>query len=318
MRRLTSLLDTLLTPVVPLSFGAPGLRMRRSAFAELGQIDGHRIVITGASSGIGRAATELLVRRGAHVTMVCRDPSRAVIARAEVEAVCGRSGQVAIELCDVARLDQVAQLAARLPGPIDVVIHNAGILPARSETVDGLELTWATHVVGPHLLTRLLWPRLAPSARIVWVSSGGMYLVPLVAPGTVPDPYDGVRAYAFTKRAQVVLAKLWAELDPVGPCSVSMHPGWVDTAAVRTSLPRFRALARPLLRQPAGGADTLEWLAACPRGMLRQGGFYFDRERRRTHIVPWGRDDAKLSRELWRWCNAMTERYLTTRSERSP
>ena len=309
---LTNLLDNLLTPVVPLSFGEPGVRLRRQGFAELGRIDGRHVVITGANSGIGRAATEALVSRGARVTMVCRDRGRAEAARAEIEAVTGRAGELVIERCDVAVLDDVARLAARLRDPIDVVIHNAGVLPpTRIDTEDRLELTWATHVAGPHLLTRLLRPRLASTARIVLVSSGGMYLAPLVAPATVPEPYDGVRAYASTKRAQVVLAELWAERDPKGPRVVAMHPGWVDTAAVRASLPRFHALTRPILRDPAGGADTLAWLAACPLALLHHGGFYFDRRRRSTHVVPWQRDRAELREALWQWCNAVTQRYLT-------
>jgi len=312
MSRLANLIDQLLVPIVPLSFGAPGLRLRQRSFAELERIDGRHIVITGANSGIGRAATESLVRLGAHVTMVCRDYERADAARAEIAAVTGCRDQLAIELCDVSRLDHVAQLASRLRDPIDVVIHNAGVLPLeRSDTADGFELTWATHVVGPHLLTRLIRPRLAPTARIVWVSSGGMYLAPLVAPGTVPDPYDGVRAYAFTKRAQVVLAELWAEHDPEGPRVVAMHPGWVDTTAVKTSLPRFHTITRPLLREPAGGADTLDWLAACPLELLHSRGFYFDRKQRSTHLAPWQRDRVELREELWRWANAVTERYLT-------
>ncbi len=311
MSRRATWLDGLLSPIVPLSFGRPGLQLRRGSFAELDRLDGRHVVITGANSGIGRAATEAMVRRGARVTMVCRDLERATTARTEILASTTAS-EIAIELCDVARLDEVAQLASRLATPIDVVIHNAGVLPPEHvETADGFELTWATHVVGPHLLTRLLRPRLATTARIVWVSSGGMYLAPLVAPGEIPDPYDGVRAYAFTKRAQVVLAELWAEHDPRGPRVVAMHPGWVDTAAVRTSLPRFHALTRSFLRDPAGGADTLEWIATCPLALLHHGGFYFDRRRRSTHLAPWSRDRAELRAELWRWANDVTERYVT-------
>ncbi|MBL0214706.1 MAG: SDR family NAD(P)-dependent oxidoreductase [Myxococcales bacterium] len=304
-------LDRLLGPLVPLSFGAPGLRLRRRGFDELARLDGRHVVITGANSGIGLAATLAIADLGARVTMVCRDRGRAEAARDGLSAVPGRAGRLAIELCDVSRLGDVARLAARLRDPIDVVIHNAGVLPLeRSDAAAGLELTWATHVAGPHLLMRLLRPRLSAASRCVLVSSGGMYLAPLVAPATVPEPYDGVRAYALTKRAQVVLAELWSEHDPNGPRVVSMHPGWVDTAAVRTSLPRFHALTRPLLRDAAGGADTLAWLAACPHEALHPGGLYFDRVRRATHLAPWRRDRPELRAALWQWCNAITAPYL--------
>ena len=310
-----SLLERLLAPVVPLSFGAPGLRLRQRSFANLERIDGHHVVITGANSGIGRAAAEALVDLGARVTMVCRDRERAELARTQMECTAARRGQLAIELCDVARLDDVAALATRLRDPVDVLVHNAGVLPPqRIDTDEGFELTWATHVVGPHLLTRLLRPQLASTSRVVLVSSGGMYLAPLGVPGMVPDPYDGVRAYALTKRAQVVLAQLWAEHDPRGPRVVAMHPGWVDTVAVRSSLPGFHALTRPILRDAAGGADTVAWIAACPLDTLDRGAFYFDRRRRSTHVVPWQRDPAGLRASLWRWCNDVTDRYVTATS----
>ena len=305
-------LDRLLAPLVPLSFGAPGLRMRRRGFSPLASMAGRHVVITGANSGIGRAATEQLLGLGARVTMVCRDRERGERAQHEVAAVTGV--RPALELCDLARLAEVAQLATRLVEPIDVLIHNAGVLPDhRLETADGLELTWATHVVGPHLLTRLVRSRLARTSRVVLVSSGGMYLAALSAPGAVPEPYDGVRAYALTKRAQVVLAELWAEHDPDGPRVVAMHPGWADTQAVRTSLPRFHALTRTLLRDPAGGADTLAWLASVPLAELDHGGFYFDRARRATHLVRWQRDPADRRAALWQWCTALTDPYLAPR-----
>ena len=114
-------------------------------------------------------------------------------------------------------LGAVREAAARLSsGPVDVLVHNAGVLPdERVETADGLELTFATHVVGPFLLTRLLRgsSRSRPTGRVIWVSSGGMYTrrLNLEDPNWTRRDYDGVIAYAETKRAQVVLAELWAE-----------------------------------------------------------------------------------------------------------
>lgn len=306
-----SLVDRLIAPIVPLSFGAPGLRLRQRSFAPLPRVDGRHVVITGANSGIGRAAVEALGGLGARITMVCRDRGRAETARDEIVTAIGRDARVAIEICDVARLPDVAQLAARLSDPIDVLVHNAGVLPAeRIDTAEGFELTWATHVVGPHLLSRLLRPRLSPKSRVILVSSGGMYLAPLGEPGAVPDPYDGVRAYALTKRAQVALAELWSLFDPYGPRVFAMHPGWADTVAVRTSLPRFHAITRTLLRDAAGGADTVAWLAASSLDALVPGGFYFDRQRRSPHVLPWQRDRPDRRAALWQWCNAITERYV--------
>ena len=101
-------------------------------------------------------------------------------------------------------------------------LHDAGeaLLRAaeaacRNETDDGLESTFATHVAGPFLLTRQLRERLEESAdgRIIWVSSGGMYTrrLNLEDLDWTEREYDGVTAYAETKRAQVVLAELWSE-----------------------------------------------------------------------------------------------------------
>jgi dehydrogenase/reductase SDR family member 12 len=302
------ILDRLITPLVPLSFGAPGLRVRAREFQPLESLVGRHAVVTGANSGIGRAAAERLLRLGATVTMVCRDLGRGERARDEIAAATDR--EATLERCDISDLADVADLATRLRDPIDILIHNAGVLPDhRFETADGIELTWATHIVGPHLLTQLVRPRLSPTSRVVLVSSGGMYLAALGHPGEVPDPYDGVRAYALTKRAQVVLAELWAEVDPLGPRVVAMHPGWADTQAVRSSLPRFHAVTRHLLRDPAGGADTLAWLASVDLAELTHGAFYFDRARRSTHLWPWQRERPELREALWQWCTELTESY---------
>jgi hypothetical protein len=168
--------------------------------------------------------------------------------------------------------------------------------------------------VGPHLLTRLLRPALerAPAARVVWVSSGGMYTRRLRLDDVGwarRSPYDGVAAYAETKRAQVVLAELWAErLRRTNVAVNAMHPGWADTGGVATSLPRFHRLTRPLLRTPAEGADTIVWLAAAERAHDARGRFFFDREPRATHWLPGTRESEADRRALWKRVEADARR----------
>ena len=139
---------------------------------------GRRCLVTGANSGIGFATALALADLGADVVLLCRDPGRATRAAERIRAWTG-STRVSCEQVDMSDLESVAAAARRLrEAPVDVLVHNAGVLPDRRiETAQGLELTFATHVAGPHLLTRELASRLeaSPDARVVFVSSGGMY-----------------------------------------------------------------------------------------------------------------------------------------------
>ena len=128
-----------------------------------------------------------------------------------------------------------------------MLVNNAGALASeRTLSVDGIELTFATNVLGPFLLTNLLLPLLEQSkpARIVNVSSGGMYTQRIHLDDLQMDheEFDGPTAYARAKRAQVILTELWAErLQDTGVVVHAMHPGWVDT-------PGLEVLAAALLR----------------------------------------------------------------------
>ena len=119
--------------------------------------------------------------------------------------------------------------------------------------------------------------------------------------------YDGVVQYARTKRAQVVLNEIWpVRVRRKSVTFYCMHPGWADTPAVETSLPRFHRVMRPLLRTPEQGADTIIWLAMCERIAGETGRFWFDREPRRTHFVPWTRESGEERRRLWELCERLS------------
>jgi len=304
-------LSALVDPTIVLSFDRTGFRIHSLAFRpEDLDVDlaGRRCLVTGANSGIGFETALALADLGADVVLLCRSAERGEEAARRIREQTG-SRAVAVETLDVSSLASVRAAAARLAGaPVDVLVHNAGVLPSeRVETPDGLELTWATHVVGPFLLTKLLLPALerSPGARVIWVSSGGMYTrrLNLDDPNWAWRAYDGVVAYAETKRAQVVLAELWArKLARSGVLVNAMHPGWADTPSVRSSISGFYRLTRAILRTPAEGADTVVWLAASEAARAHSGRFFFDREPRRTHLLPFTRESERDRKALWRLC----------------
>jgi NAD(P)-dependent dehydrogenase (short-subunit alcohol dehydrogenase family) len=308
-------LSHVVDPFIVSSFDRTGFRIHSLTFQpdDLDvDLSGRRCVVTGANSGIGYETALALADLGAEVVLACRSRDRGEEAVQRIQKQTGNA-RVSLELLDVSDLGAVREAAARLAsGPVDVLLHNAGALPdERVETRDGLELTFATHVVGPFLLTRLLRGSLekSPESRVIWVSSGGMYTrrLNLEDPNWTRRDYDGVLAYAETKRAQVVLAELWAEELRQTPVVVNaMHPGWADTPSVKSSLPRFHRITRNILRTPAEGADTAVWLAACPRAHRWSGRFFFDRKARRTHLLPFTRESSEDRPALWKFCERLS------------
>jgi dehydrogenase/reductase SDR family member 12 len=302
-------LSHLLDPTVVASFDRTGFRVHSLGFdPEDLEVDlgGRRCLVTGANAGLGYETSLALADLGARVVLLCRDQQRGEAAR---DRIRGQTGNPCVDLVvlDVSHLAAIRAVAPELAKePVSVLVHNAGSLfTERGETAEGLERTLATHVVGPHLLTSLLRPALeaAEDARVVWVSSGGMYTrrLQLEDPQWRDRPFDGVTAYAEAKRAQVVLARLWAEeLREAGVAVNAMHPGWADTAGVREALPSFHRITRAILRTPAEGADTIVWLAVSRAGARQSGRFFFDRAPRGTAWLPFTRESEAERRDLWR------------------
>jgi NAD(P)-dependent dehydrogenase (short-subunit alcohol dehydrogenase family) len=159
------------------------------------------------------------------------------------------------------------------------------------------------------LLTSLLFPRLRATSgsRVITVSSGGMYVRRLDVDSLTPDPasFNGVAAYARTKRAQVVLTEEWSRrTHGSGVAFHATHPGWVDTPGLRASLPGFTRLMRPLLRSPREGADTIVWLASNLAGARESGEFWHDRRARSTVRLPCTATPEGAADRLWHWTAA--------------
>ena len=276
------------------------------------RLDGRVVVVTGATSGLGLAASRTLLARGAQVEIVARSPDKAAaIAEQLREAVPGAA--LGITIADTADLDRLHDAAAELRSRhtrIDVLVHNAGALNASYVAApSGLEQTVASQVVGPFLFSALLCDRLESAApgRILWVTSGGMYTEPLRVDGLSmrPEDYRGSVAYARAKRAQVTLAEMMAaRVVPSSLVVHSMHPGWALTPGVERSLPVFRKVMGPLLRTVDEGADTIVWLASDGGAPIDQTGrLWLDRRVRTAHrrAATRAADTAEERARLWEW-----------------
>lgn len=312
-----TLLDTAMDRTVLPGYTSLGYRARRALRhdPELPRIDGRVVLVTGATAGLGRAAAEGFARLGARVLLLARDAGRGERARKEIAKATGND-DLAVVHCDVSDLASVREAAAHVLESeplLHVLVNNAGVLPPRREqTPAGLELTFATNVLGPFLLTNLLIPRLrecAP-ARIITVSSGGMYTQRIDVDDlqTEHRSYDGPQVYGRTKRAEVILTELWADrLRGTGVVAHAMHPGWARTPGVASSLPRFNRVMQPLLRTPEEGADTIIWLGAADEPAASTGLFWHDRRPRPTHRAPWTKETPEDRERLWRACAELSD-----------
>ena len=299
--------------VVP-GYSRIGARLRRHWWpADAAPFDRPRhVVVTGAGSGLGEATALGLARLGATVHLIGRNAERLAAAADRIREQVPAATLV-VHPADLSELDAVRELvrtlqAALPPTGLHALVHSAGVLPPkRRVTPQGHELTLATHLLGPLLLTAGLLPQLRADgdSRVIFVSSGGMYTSPLVADLEYAEgAYKGATAYARTKRMQVVLAaELAGAADrPTDPAVHSMHPGWAATPGITDSLPGFSKLTKPILRSADEGADTIVWLAASAGTGRGTEGFWHDRKIRSTHYLPWQRDDPDLVEHLWDFC----------------
>src|SRR5450432_1391606 len=175
-------------------------------------------LVTGATAGIGHAIALSLCEQGAQVCIAARNRERGTTAAAELTRLTGKP--VSVVVMDLARPASVrtgaAEVLERFP-TLDVLVNNAGVWSAnRAQTPDGLELTWATNVLGYYLLTELLAPRLGQSAtpgdpsRVVMVASGLAHSLDLDDPEFKRRKYSGIKAYAQSKQADRMLTRSFA------------------------------------------------------------------------------------------------------------
>lgn len=269
-------------------------------------------LITGGTSGIGKATATALAAMGAEVIITGRNRERGEKAAEEIRRDTG--GKVDLALADLASQAEVHRLAEEFRqryDRLDVLVNNAGLVQSkRTETEDGLESTFAINHLAPFLLTNLLRDVLEESApsRVVTVSSeaerwGNIDFDDLQS----KKKYRGFPVYGMTKLANIMFTyELAGRLKGTGVTATCMHPGAVNTRfGTNNSGPMtilFR-LFKPFMRTPEQGADTLIWLASSPEVEGASGRYYSDRKPIEPKKIA---QDPEARRRLWEESERLT------------
>ena len=268
-------------------------------------MQGKTVVITGASTGIGRAAALELSRLGARMVLVCRDRAKGSAAADAIRAAGGRAELVLADLSVQADIRRAAAELLALAPRIDVLINNAGaIFQTRTLCADGHELTFATNHLSYFLLTNLLLGRLKESApaRIVNVASVAHRRAKAIDFDDLraEQGYDGWERYGMSKLANILFTReLARRLTGTAVTANSVHPGVVATGFGANSTGLLRLLvkaARPFLLTPEEGADTVVYLASSPEASAWTGKYFA--KRAESKLTKAAQDDA-AARRLW-------------------
>lgn len=302
---LRSAADAILDALIVPSFTkvGPAIRSRMFDWAEP-DVTGRTVAITGPTSGLGQATAERLAEGGANLILLARNPTKLdALADRLSDMGTGSVQSIVVDLGDREAVRSAGDELGALES-LDALVNNGGaLMNTRTETNDGLELTFATHVVAPFILTERAIPALerGNDPRVITVSSGGMYGNPISLKDLqTTKNYSGTLAYSRAKRAQVDLTGEWAlRLAPKGITVHAMHPGWSATPGVSDALPGFEKIIGPLLRTPEEGADTIVWLTAAPESEIGTDGFWLDRRRRPEAYLPNTRTTSARVAELW-------------------
>jgi len=273
------------------------------------RLDGKRIVITGATSGIGRATAEILAKSGANLVLIGRNAKEGS-SLASRFSNSAPNAQFEFIAADLSSLEQVRSAAERISAKcqrIDMLINNAGVRCDRYErTVDGYERTFATNHLGHFLLTGLLLGRLAEasSARIINVTSSAAAQAEITGPWQFEAAgYDRRQAYAKSKLANLLFTGEFVRRNGSRINCVAADPGVVATRFARNNgviawLKHIISHGRKLeLKSARAGADSLVYLATSPHLPAEANGKCY-RDRKPIVICP-AANDAEAASALW-------------------
>ena len=274
------------------------------------------VLVTGATSGIGKVTAIELAKMGAHVVLLARNAEKAEATQREIRAA--GHDQVEILLADLADLSQVRRAAAEFASRharLDVLVNNAGLLfgAERQVSVDGNEMGVATNHLGPFLLTALLFEQLraSPAARVVNVASlAHKFARPRLGDFQSKRDYSAMRVYGNTKLYNIMFTQeLARRLRAQGIANVTtnaVHPGAVASNFGDSAggwLSKLTQLARPFMISVEKGAETSIFLASAPEVASTSGGYF---AKKKPEPVQHDFNTLPHARELWEMSEQLT------------
>ena len=282
------------------------------AITDIPDMTGRTVIVTGANSGIGRAAADALAGAGAHVVLAVRDLEKGRAAAAAMP------GENEVRRLDLASLASVREFAAAWDGEIHLLVNNAGVMvPPLTRTVDGFELQLATNHLGHFALSNLLLEHV--TGRVVTVSSGAHRFgsIDFEDLNWERKPYRAWRAYGQSKLANLLFtSELQRRLEQSGSdvIATAAHPGYAATNLQfhtgRRSMDLLSAIGNRVLAQDerAGALPTLYAAVADVPGnsFAGPGGFMEQRGAPKLVERSGAARDTQVASRLWEVSEQLT------------
>lgn len=272
------------------------------------------VLITGATSGIGKETAIDLAFRGWKIIIPSRDITKGELIKQEIQHITGNQ-EINVYQCDLASFASITQFCQQVKNDyqyLDVLINNAGVWEmAFSETSDGIERNFGINHLAPFLLTHLLIDLLlaSPSARIINTSSSAHYF------GIIDfddlegrKKYSGFKSYSQSKLANVLFTKYLADALKSSPITVNcLHPGVVSTRLFDKMSPLTKGFFRLMMISPKKGAETTIFLATSET-VKEKTGFYFHKKKPRKPSKE--AENMEIATRLWQVSQEYMKNFL--------
>ena len=266
------------------------------------------VLITGGSTGMGKATAAQLAKTGATVVILCRNKERGEKASIDIKT---ESGNNAIDLfiCDLGNMASIRKFVKEFKvkyTKLNVLINNAGvILPSRHETSDGYELQFGVNHLGSFLLTNLLLDTIVNSApaRIINVSSGAHKVGKIhFQDVNLKDNYNLIKAYSQSKLCNILFTYELAERLKGSKVTVNcLHPGAVATEMGINRKTGFGStitrMLKPFFQTPLEGASTAIYLATSEEVLDTTGKYFYKKKPIKSSKLSYNKE---ISKKLWK------------------